>query len=272
MSTSGIDVSQWQGVIDWTKVKPNVDFALIRAGYGDTLSYPKQVDKQYARNYSECKRLGIHVGVYFYSYATTTAQAEREADACIALLKGKQFEFPIYYDVEEMSIFKSGKTNEIIKAFCDKLEKAGYWVGIYIYRAAAQKYLNDYTRSRYAMAIAEYSSQLHYSGQYGIWQNSSSYAVSGIGGRVDHDFCYVNYPKLIKEKGKNGYKATKNYRVAAKVPTDLLFSKDGKPPVDVQYPTGQQCTIEYTVKVGSETWGKVKGRDSWANMADFKRV
>jgi hypothetical protein len=70
-------------------VKPQIDFALLRAGYGDTLSYPNQIDTQWVRNYSECKRLGIPVGVYFYSYATTTTMAEREADSCIALLKGK---------------------------------------------------------------------------------------------------------------------------------------------------------------------------------------
>ena len=101
MATSGIDVSQWQGTINWSQVKGKIDFALIRAGYGDTLSYPKQVDWQYEANYKGCKANGIPVGAYFYSYATTTAQAEREADSCIALLKGKQFEYPIFYDCSE---------------------------------------------------------------------------------------------------------------------------------------------------------------------------
>ena len=94
MATSGIDVSQWQGTINWPHVKGKVDFALIRAGYGDTLSFPYQIDKMYEANYKGCKQAGIPVGVYFYSYASTAAQAQREADSCIALLKGKQFEFP----------------------------------------------------------------------------------------------------------------------------------------------------------------------------------
>ena len=132
MATSGIDVSEWQGVIDWAKAKSQIDFALIRAGYGDTLSYPAQVDYQYERNYSECKRLGIPLGIYFYCYAKTTAEAEREADCCLALLKGKRFEFPIYYDVEEMSVFKTGKTGEICKAFIDKLERLAIgWASIH---------------------------------------------------------------------------------------------------------------------------------------------
>lgn len=203
--TSGIDVSQWQGVIDWGKVKAaGTQFALIRAGYGDTLSYPRQIDTQYERNYAECKRLGIPAGVYFYCYAMNAAEAKREAECCLALLKGKQFEFPIYYDVEEYDLFKSGKTAEVCRAFIKVLEDAGYWVGIYTYRSAMGYFPAD-IKDKKAMAIAEYGSKLNYNGQYGIWQNSSTWYVNGINGRVDHDYCYVDYPKLIKERGKNGY-------------------------------------------------------------------
>lgn len=203
--TSGIDVSQWQGVIDWGKVKAaGTQFALIRAGYGDTLSYPRQIDTQYERNYAECKRLGIPVGVYFYCYAMNAAEAKREAECCLALLKGKQCEFPIFYDVEEYDLFKSGKTAEVTRAFVKVLEDAGYWVGIYTYRSAMGYFPAD-IKDKKAMAIAEYGSKLNYNGQYGIWQNSSTWYVNGISGRVDHDYCYVDYPKLIKERGKNGY-------------------------------------------------------------------
>lgn len=203
--TSGIDVSQWQGVIDWGKVKAaGTQFVLIRAGYGDTLSYPRQIDTQYERNYAECKRLGIPVGVYFYCYAMNEAEARREAECCLALLKGKQFEYPIYYDVEEYDLFKSGKTAEVCRAFIKMLEDAGYWVGVYTYRSAMGYFPAD-IKDKKAMAIAEYGAKLNYNGQYGIWQNSSTSYVNGINGRVDHDYCYVDYPKLIKERGKNGY-------------------------------------------------------------------
>ena len=206
METSGIDVSKWQGEIDWQRVKnAGVQFALLRAGYGDSLSYPYQIDETFEYNYAECKRVGMPVGAYWYSYATTEEMARQEARSCIAALKGKLFEYPIYYDVEEMRIFQTGRTNEIIKAFCGEMEKAGYWVGVYIYRAAAQQYLTERTRTRYAMAIAEYGPKLNYSGLYGIWQNSSTWRVDGISGNVDHDWCYVDYPTLIKERGKNGY-------------------------------------------------------------------
>ena len=264
MATSGIDVSEWQGVIDWAKAKSQIDFALIRAGYGDTLSYPTQIDYQYERNYSECKRLGIPVGVYYYCYARTTAEAEREADSCLALLKGKQFEFPIYYDVEEMSVFKTNKTGEICKAFIDKLEKAGYWVGIYTYRSA-MGYFPSYIKDKKAMAIAEYASQLHYSGQYGVWQNSSSYAVSGISGRVDHDYCYVDYPKLIKENGKNGYPAPKPklmYKVTKDTPI-VNFEGEAK--------AGKTYQVYGRKTVDGVQYGRVTN-NGWISLKDAKQV
>jgi GH25 family lysozyme M1 (1,4-beta-N-acetylmuramidase) len=204
---SGGDFSQWNSVINWALAKTCLDFALIRAGYGDSLSYPNQVDAQYENNYKGCKANGIPVGVYYYCYATTVEAAKREAQCCLALLRGKQLEYPVYYDVEEMDTFRTGKTNEIIKAFADVLEAAGYWVGVYIYRSAAQSYLSDYTRGRYAMAIAEYGPRLNYSGPYGVWQNSSTWTFSGVSTRSDHDYCYVNYPKMIKDRGKNGFTA-----------------------------------------------------------------
>ena len=271
---SGIDVSQWQGTIDWVKVKPQIDFALLRAGYGDTLSYPNQIDTQFSRNYSECKRLGIPVGVYFYSYATTVDMAKREAQSTIALLKGKQFEYPIYYDVEEMSIFNTGKTNEIIQAYCTEMEKAGYWAGIYIYRSAAQSYLNSTTRKRYAMAIAEYGPKLNYSDQYGIWQNSSTMRYNGINGNVDHDYCYVDYPTQIKAKGKNGYAKPKtDERVETTQDTEILVGTASAPPVSAIVGKGNKYTIEKTVKVGSKLYGKIKGDGNrWLDMGKIKHV
>lgn len=249
MKRSGIDVSKWQGRIDWQKVKASgqVEFALLRAGYGDALSCPDQYDPTFEYNYTECSRVGIPVGVYWYSYATTPEMARQEARACIAALKGKRFEYPIYYDVEEMRIFNTGRTNEIIKAFCDELEKAGCWVGIYIYRAAVQQYLDDYTRTRYALAVAEYGPKLNYDGQCGIWQNSGTWKVDGINTDVDHDWCYVDYPKLIREKGKNGFPATKTLTYQTKKETPIV-EIDGVAPANKTYTVyGRKtvCGVQY---------------------------
>lgn len=268
MPINMIDVSQWQGDIDWAKVKASgVQGALIRCGYGDTLSYPKQIDTKYERNYSECKRLGIPVGVYFYCYATTVAEAQREAQCCLALLKGKQFEYPIYYDVEELDTFRSDKTNEIIKAFCDILEAAGYWVGIYIYRSAARLYLNERTRTRYALAVAEYGSQLHYDSQYGIWQNSSTWRVDGISGNVDHDWCYVDYPKIIKERGKNGFPKPATELIYKVLKDTPIVSLNGIEPKDRTVQIGGRktvCGVQY---------GRIAGtKDDWIALTDCKQI
>lgn len=204
----GIDVSKWQGKIDWSKVKAaGIQFALLRAGYGDVLSYPSQKDETFEYNYAQCKKYGIPVGAYWYSYATTVEAAKREAQSCIATLKGKVFEYPIYYDVEEQRIFATGKTNEIGQAFFAVMEAAKYYTGWYIYRSAAENYLNDRSRTRYTSAIAEYSDKLHYNYPYDIWQYSSTGRVNGISTNVDLDYCYTDFPTIIKQRGKNGYTA-----------------------------------------------------------------
>lgn len=220
---SGIDVSVWQGKPDWAKLKQEgVQFAIIRGGYGDAINNPGQIDTTFEYNYKECKRLGIPVGMYWYSYATNEAQAIQEAKSCAKVCQGKQFELPILYDVEEMRIFNTGKTNEIIKAWCDYMEDLDYFVGIYIYRAACQSYLSERTRTRYALAVAEYGPKLNYNGEVGFWQNSSEYRFKGIGNgstNTDHDYMYVDYPTIIKSRGKNGFSASSTSKPASFTPT-----------------------------------------------------
>lgn len=265
MTTSGIDVSQWQGVIDWARVKAaGVQFALLRAGYGDSLSYPTQIDTQFERNYAACKRLGIPVGVYFYAYAENASDAHREAQSCLALIKGKQFEYPIYYDVEEYSIFRSGKTGEVTRAFVSDLEAAGCWVGIYTYRSAMGYFPSD-IKDKKAMAIAEYGPKLNYSGPYGIWQNSSTWRVDGISGNVDHDWCYVDYPKLIKERGKNGY---------PKPAPKLMYQTTKETPI-VQFegtePAGKTVQVYGRKTVCGVQYGRVTD-NGWISLKDCKQV
>ena len=98
MVTHGIDVSKHQGVIDWRKVK--AEFAILRAGFG---RYANQKDTQFERNYAGAKAAGIPVGAYWYSYARSAEEAREEAKACLQVLQGKQFEFPIYFDIEDCS-------------------------------------------------------------------------------------------------------------------------------------------------------------------------
>lgn len=204
METKGIDISRWQGKPDFGRLKSEVDYIILQAGYG---RYGSQIDSEFERNYSECKKHGIPCGVYWYSYAKTTADALAEAAACMEVIKSKQFEYPIYYDLEEnLGALGRALVSSIATTFCTALEKAGYFAGIYISRAPAQSYLTDEVCGKYALWLAEYGSQLNWNGaKIGMWQNSSTGRFSGISGNVDTDICYVDYPKLIKAAGLNGF-------------------------------------------------------------------
>lgn len=204
MATKGIDISRYQGSPDFARVKNEVDFVILQVGFG---RYSSQRDAQFERSYSECKKYGIPVGAYWYSYAKTAAEALAEAKACMEVIAGKQFEYPIYYDLEEgLRALGRATVSAIATTFCNALEQAGYFAGIYISRSPAQSYLTSEVCSKYALWLAEYGSRLNWSGAaVGIWQYSSAGRVSGINGNVDMDTCYVDYPKLIKEGGMNGY-------------------------------------------------------------------
>lgn len=199
----GIDISRYQGKPDFGKLKSQVDYIILQAGYG---RYASQKDSEFERSYAECKKYGIPVGVYWYSYAKSTADALAEANACMEVIRGKQFEYPIYYDLEEnLGGLGRSLVSSIAATFCNALEAAGWFSGIYISRSPAQSYLTDDVCAKYALWLAEYGSQLNWSGAVGMWQYSSTGRFAGISGNVDTDICYADYPALIKESGMNGY-------------------------------------------------------------------
>ena len=205
MLTYGIDVSEWQSDIDWSRVQ--TDFALIRAGYG---RYTSQKDKKFDANYRGCRNNGIPCGAYWYSYALTPDDAVREANACLEVIKGCQYEYPIYYDVELQEHFALGRerVSAIIRAFLDTVERAGYWVGLYMSAHYLNNYVDNDILERYAVWVAHHDAAVpDYSGSFGMWQYSSTGIVSGINGNVDLDICYTDYPKLIREAGLNGFAA-----------------------------------------------------------------
>lgn len=199
----GIDVSKHQGNIDWDKVKASgaVDFAIIRAGYGKETN---QVDSQFERNYSECQRVGIPVGAYWYSYATTAEEAEQEADVFLQAIKGKQFAYPLAYDIEESKSLANANT--LCAAFCSAIEKVGYYAAIYTYKSALENNLDDSVKSRYDVFLSHIGvSQTTYQGDYGLWQYSWTGKIDGITTNVDLDYAYKDYPAIIKKAGLNGF-------------------------------------------------------------------
>lgn len=205
MEFRGIDVSKWQGNIDWSRVKASgVDFAILRAGYGSVSS---QKDVTFEDNYQNAKAAGIPVGAYHYSYAKDVAGAKREAQTFLEWIKGKQFEYPVVFDIEESATYNLGRNtvSEIIKTFCSIVEAAGYYVSVYTNKNWLDHVVSDEVKSKYDTWLAQWTSTPSYIGPYGMWQYTSSGVVDGISGRVDMDIAYKNYPEIIKRKQLNGW-------------------------------------------------------------------
>ena len=202
MAKKGIDISYCQTAVDWNKLK--VDFVIMRAGYG---KYASQKDTMFEIHYKNACNKGINKGAYWYSYAMSEAEAIQEAKACIEVIKGKKFEYPIYFDVEEpkQKALGKAKVSAIIKAFCSTMEAAGYWVGIYTNVDWYKNVITDDIKKRYAIWIANWGvAKPAISGPYGIWQYEVG-RINGVSGNCDLDYAYVDYPTQIKKAGKNGY-------------------------------------------------------------------
>ena len=202
----GIDVSYAQGVIDWEKVKASglVDFAILRAGYGKETS---QIDDQFSRNYTACKQLGIPVGVYWYSYATTATEAEQEAKVCLQTIQGKQFEYPVAFDIEEARCLP--QADALSTTFCTALENAGYYTAIYTFKSALESNFSAAVKNRYDIFLSHIGvQQTDYAGSYGLWQYSWTGCIPGISGDVDLDYAYKDYPTMIQKAGLNGFTKT----------------------------------------------------------------
>lgn len=197
----GIDVSTWQGQIDWEKAKADIDFAIVRIGFGTGTR-----DNTAKRNIQELNRLGIPYGVYYFSYAYTEEMARKEAKNTIAYLKefGAEPSYPVYFDWEGDSrdyAKKQGVTvsNDLLRkmtvAFCDEIKAAGYYPGIYTNPSYIKNYYGTEIFKTYDLWLAHWATKPAYDAN--VWQYSDQGTVAGINGRVDMNNCYVDYPAII---------------------------------------------------------------------------
>ncbi len=220
----GVDVSVWQGNINWGKVaKTDKEFAIIRVGYND-----KQ-DAQFENNYNNAVAAGIPVGCYMYSYAITENAAIEEAEIVMERIKGKKFEYPIYLDLEDAKLLNNGLTNkqrtDNALAFVRKMKENGYYVGVYANLNWFTNYLDMAAiQAECETWIAHYTEkEIDYSKSgHGMWQYSDSGRVDGISGNVDLNICYKDYPSIIKNGGYNGFEAAINSTVKGDINGDNL--------------------------------------------------
>ena len=209
---NGIDISKHNDLTrdDFDKIKSSgIDFVIIRAGYGKMIN---QVDQKFFEYYKYAKDAGLKVGAYWYSYALTEHEIEIECNCFLTTIKNLIFEMPVFLDFEEPSQFKLDKSliNNMIRKFLDKLEKKGYWAGLYMSRYYLQNYVDLQTvRNRYAIWVADYSSRTYYK-NWGIWQRTDKFKIDNINCYFDLDKCIVDYPTLIKKKKINGYQNCKS--------------------------------------------------------------
>ena len=207
----GVDVSKYNGYPDWAKAKQSgVQFAILRLGSGYGGGY---VDKTFEYNYRACKKVGIGVGVYVASYLNISS----EIDMTLKVLKGKQLEYPVYFDIEDFSLNGRSYTNTQLTnytvRYCSEIERAGYYVGIYSNKAFLDSRLYWGRIKKYDIWIAHWNKGVNYAGKYGMHQYTNKGQWKGIPstgeGGVDTNWCFVDYPSLMKKLGINGYKKQK---------------------------------------------------------------
>ena len=185
-----IDVSTWQGSIDFNKVKSaGYDYVIIRAGYGKEKS---QKDNMFETNYKNAKSAGLKVGAYWFSYAMSPSTATAEADACLSCIRGKKFELPVYYDMEYQPAMSTSNSNYTKMAvnFCNKLKSNGFKSGVYSSASVYDYLLNRKTLKNNGISIWNAEWYIKPSITCDVWQYSEKGQVNGISSSVDMNYIH----------------------------------------------------------------------------------
>ena len=202
MAIKGIDVSEFQGNIDWNKVKSNgVEFAILKLGniYDYDANYK---DSKFDTNYKNARANGIKIGAYIYNYCNTIDTLKKGLEWAIKKLEGKELDLPFYLDMEDKDI--QGETKETLTNQCNEfakyVESKGYQAGVYANVNWLKNELNpnDFDKN-ISVWVAQYYKECQYTGKYDIWQYASDGSVSGISGNCDVNYLYNE--DIIKESG-----------------------------------------------------------------------
>lgn len=197
----GIDVSKYQGSIDWAKVKKDgIRFAILRVGSSNNNGV--YIDPYFEENYLGCIANGIAVGAYIFTYADTESEQNEEILKFLPALTGKTFKYPVFVDVEYSGLATLGASqlSSLIKRYMDILDQKGFIPGWYSYTNFINSYIDKDMLKDYPLWVADYRSTLGYSGAYDIWQYTSSGTVSGINGNVDMNRDYRGYISFENEE------------------------------------------------------------------------
>nr|MCR4833245.1 hypothetical protein [Butyrivibrio sp.] len=195
----GIDVSKWNGNIDWAAVKNSgVNFVIIRCGYRGSSAGALIEDSMFKKNISGALNAGLKVGVYFFTQAINEAEAVEEASMVASLCKGYSLSYPVFLDVEASNgrgdKISADQRTAVIKAFCSTMASAGYKTGVYANKTWLNSNINATALTSYRIWLAQYAATPTYTRtRYDMWQYSSKGKVSGISGNVDMNISYLGY-------------------------------------------------------------------------------
>ena len=194
MAIKGVDISEHNGSVNFSTLKNNgVEFVIIRLGYGS--NYTNQDDKRFAENVKKAEAAGMPWGAYLYSYAKNTSMAKSEAEHALRLLNGKTPLYGVWYDVEDPQL--SGvDVVATSQTFCDAMEDAGYYAGIYASLSWLNGSLNSSKLDKYDKWVAQWNSSCTYKKAYGIWQYTDKLVIGGK--NFDGNWAYKDYPSIIK--------------------------------------------------------------------------
>ena len=196
--TMGIDVSKWNGTIDWNAVKNSgVSYVIIRVGYRGSSQGALIEDPKFKTNIKGATAAGIKVGVYFFTQAVDEVEAVQEASMVLDRISGYKISYPVFLDVEGSGgrgdKIDSATRTAVCKAFCNTIQNAGYTAGVYANKTWLSQKMDAGALSGYKIWLAQYAKTPTYTGRYDLWQYRSNGKVSGISGNVDLNLSYLGY-------------------------------------------------------------------------------
>ena len=261
-----IDVSTWNGNIDWDKVyKSGVRYAMIRSSFG--IENPNQVDNKFVRNITNAQRAGVKCGIYHYSYAKSAAEAKKEAEFCLKTIKGYKIDLPVAFDIEDSSQTHLGKDTltSIVIAFCDRIKSAGYRPMLYCNPNWLCNYLHkDKLINKYDIWLANWGVSAP-SYNCAIWQYSESGSVPGVSGSVDMNWIFKDYtstkPATTKPVTKPSNVKKTDYSVKVTAQAGLNVRKGAG--TNYSIITALKCGTVVTVSKVSGNWGYVGKYGGW---------
>ena len=217
MKKFGVDLSKWNGKVDFEKLKEvGVEFVILRCGYasiGNRNKYAK--DPLFDEYYAAAKAVGLDVGTYFYSMLNGPVTGKQEAEYIYSLIKDKQFEYPVWLDVENTKNLGTNSKDGIthgVETCLEYLKERGFYVGIYTGKYLIRDYMIQDRIDKYDIWIAQWSKKCDYNGNLCMWQFGGEtnqlrdIKIEGVSSAsTDQNYCYKDYPSIIKSEGLNGY-------------------------------------------------------------------